>query len=144
MLFVASRIADIDEKECREALLDFVTESSCYGQTPAQQMKITAIKPATALHVRNPLSRISLSCLGAIICDINTVGFVSVSCTIMQHYALVVMLCNRSLGDATAHEQQWALQVVRRSASAHNALALIVSCTACYTYVVFTYSPYSR
>ncbi|KAI0224418.1 hypothetical protein LSAT2_024582 [Lamellibrachia satsuma] len=43
-------IADIDENECREALLEFVTETACYGKAPAREMKITYIKPATALH----------------------------------------------------------------------------------------------
>ena len=45
--------------------------------------------------------------LGAIICDINTIGFVSVSaqCACKVRDALVAMLCNRSLGDATVHEK---------------------------------------
>ena len=47
--------------------------------------------------------------LGAITCDINTIGFVSVSaqCACRVLDVLVAMLCNRSLGDATVHEQKW-------------------------------------
>ena len=51
---------------------------------------------------------LSIVCLGAIMCDINTIGFVSVSaqCPCIVRDSLVAMLCNRSLGDATAHEQK--------------------------------------
>ena len=51
------------------------------------------------------------SCLDALIWDINTIGFVSVSvqyaCRVRD--ALVAMLCNRSLSDAIVHEQKWYL-----------------------------------
>ena len=49
---------------------------------------------------------LSIICLGAIICDINTIGFVSVT--------LWLQVVNHSPDDSTAHETKWTLHVKRR------------------------------
>ena len=65
---------------------------------------------------------ISLSsiCLRTILRDINTLKFVSVSaqCECRVRHALVVILCNHSLGDATVHEQKETSHVKQRNDSA--------------------------
>ena len=43
-------------------------------------------------------------CLGTIICDINTIGFVSVKYIHAESVTLWLMLCNRSLG---VHGPKW-------------------------------------
>ena len=58
--------------------------------------------------------------LGAIICDINTIGFVTVSaqCSCRVCDALVAVMCDHSLGDATVHGQKLMPRVKRRNDSA--------------------------
>ena len=41
----------ITEEEAQEALLQFVTQSCCYGKSAAKEMEIYRINPSSALHV---------------------------------------------------------------------------------------------
>ena len=61
----------------------------------------------------------SIMCLGTVICDVNTIGFVSVYacrvCDALVDLDLGCQLCNRSLGDSTLHETKWTSHVKRRN-----------------------------
>ena len=56
------------------------------------------------LHQLDNIS-LSIMCLGAIICDKNTIGFVSVYAWSLWRFGY--KLCNRSLDDSTVHETKW-------------------------------------
>ena len=58
---------------------------------------------------------VSVKCLGAISCDINTIGGVSVSDQWACRVRWLPLLCNSSLGDDTVHEQKGTTHVKRRN-----------------------------
>ncbi|WAR25347.1 SSUH2-like protein [Mya arenaria] len=43
-------MANLTEEDCRQAMIQFVSENCCYGSKPAKEMKITKFTGITAMH----------------------------------------------------------------------------------------------
>lgn len=44
-------MANLNEEDCRNAMVQFVSENCCYGTAPAKEMTISNVVGLTALHV---------------------------------------------------------------------------------------------
>lgn len=45
-----TNLANLNEEDCRNAMIQFVSENCCYGSAPAKEMNITNVIGLTALH----------------------------------------------------------------------------------------------